>query len=149
MSPLFSITEQKIDTSSLQKEFTDDSCGAVVVFEGLVRNHHEGKEVTALAYEHHPIMATPEGEKIVLEAKEKFPITHAVAVHRVGDVPIGEAAVVTLVSSSHRAEAFAACQYLIDEIKHRVPIWKYETYSDGSSVYTEQCSGCASAHHHT
>ncbi len=146
---MFTITEERIDYAKLRQEFADDTCGAVVAFEGLVRNHHEGKEVTALAYEHHPIMAHPEGEKILQEAMEKFPITQASAVHRVGDVPIGECVVVTMVASSHRAEAFEACQYLIDEIKHRVPIWKYETYADGTSVYTEQCAGCcAGAHKH-
>ena len=146
---MFTITSECIPTYQLQRDLNDDTCGAVVVFEGLVRNHHQGKSVTALAYEHHPIMAQPEGEKILKEVMEKFPITHAIAVHRIGDVPIGQAAVVTMVASSHRAEAFEACQYLIDEIKHRVPIWKYETYADGSSVYTEQCEGCSARHHHT
>lgn len=141
---MFTITDSFIDLSALRTSFSDDSCGAVVVFDGLVRNHHEGKAVSALSYEHHPLMAEPEGKKIILEALEKFPITHALAVHRVGNVPIGEAAVVTIVAASHRAEAFLACQYLIDEIKHRVPIWKYETYEDGTALYTEQCAGCAS-----
>ena len=145
---MFTITDERIDVDQLRKDFGDDTCGAVVVFDGLVRNHHEGKSVTALVYEHHPIMAQPAGEEIVKEAYDKFPITHALAVHRIGDVPIGEAAVVTMVASSHRAEAFDACQYLIDEIKHRVPLWKHETYTDGSSVYTEQCAGCASRKHH-
>ena len=146
---MFQITTSPIDTDALRRRAADDTCGAVVVFDGLVRNHHQGKAVSALAYEHHPIMAQPEGEKILQEVHDKFPITHAIAVHRVGDVPIGEPAVVTIASASHRAEAFAACQYLIDEIKHRVPIWKYETYTDGSSVYTEQCAGCsARAHQH-
>ena len=144
---MFKISTDYIDTNQLRTDFEDDTCGAVVVFDGLVRNHHLGKSVVALAYEHHPIMAQPEGEKILQEVMEKFPITHALAVHRVGDVPIGEAAVVTMVASSHRAEAFAACQYLIDEIKHRVPIWKHETYADGSSVYTVQCEGCSARHH--
>jgi len=140
---MFTITDQRIETEKLRAEFADETCGAVVLFDGLVRNHHEGKAVQGLAYEHHPIMAEPEGQKIIEEAMQRFPITHAMAVHRVGDVPIGEAAVITMVASSHRAEAFAACQYLIDEIKHRVPIWKYETYVDGTSVYTEQCAGCS------
>lgn len=146
---MFTITDSRIDTPKLYAEFGDKTCGAVVLFDGLVRNHHMGKSVSALAYEHHPIMAEPEGQKILTEALKKFPITHALAVHRVGDVPIGEAAVITMVAASHRAEAFEACQYLIDEIKHRVPIWKHETYADGSSVYTEQCEGCSNrAHKH-
>ena len=140
---MFTITDQVINTDALRAEFGDETCGAVVLFDGLVRNHHEGKAVFALAYEHHPIMAEPAGQKIMKEALEKFPVTHVMAVHRVGDVPIGEAAVITMAAASHRAEAFAACQYLIDEIKHRVPIWKFETYEDGSSAYTEQCAGCS------
>jgi len=139
---MFQITPEPIETEKIRREFGDHSCGAVVVFDGLVRNHHMGKEVSALAYEHHPIMAHPEGEKVLKEVYEKFPITHALAVHRVGDIPIGEAAVITMAASSHRADAFEACQYLIDEIKTRVPIWKYETYTNGSSLYIEQCAGC-------
>jgi len=141
---MFQITSDRIDAEQLRKNIEDPTCGGVVVFDGLVRNHHNGKAVSKLSYEHHPVMAHPEGEKVIQECLEKFPITHAVAVHRVGDIPIGEAAVITMAASAHRAEAFAACQYLIDEIKTRVPIWKHETYEDGTSVYIEQCEGCCS-----
>lgn len=143
MNSYFSIVSHPVDEGVLKRSFSDLSCGAVVTFDGRVRNHHAGKEVSALSYEHHPLMAIPEGSLIVEEALARFPITQAIAVHRVGDVPLGEIAVLTMVSSPHRAEAFQACQFLIDEIKHRVPIWKYETYSDGTSLYTEQCEGCA------
>lgn len=143
----FTITSERINVRAYREGFTDPTCGAVVLFEGLVRNHHEGKDVTALSYEHHPIMAEPEGEKIIQEALQNFPISHAAVIHRVGDVPIGEEAVLSLAVSVHRAEAFAACQYLIDEVKHRVPIWKKETYTDGTTIYTEQCEGCSSRKH--
>jgi len=143
--PLFEITADPIDLDALKKRIADPSCGALVAFEGLVRNHHEGRDVTQLHYEHHPVLALDEGKKILAETLEKFDVTHALAVHRVGTHTIGDIAVVTLTASPHRQEAFAANQYLIDEIKARVPIWKLETYTDGSEEWTSPCPGCARA----
>ncbi len=139
----FSIQEEKIDLPLLRKAIETPTCGAIVTFEGLVRNHHEGRDVSALHYAHHPIMAEPEGQKILEETLQKFPITHAIAVHRIGDLKIGEIAVVTLTASAHREAAFDANRYLIDSIKFNVPIWKYETYTDGESEWTAPCPGCA------
>ncbi len=124
---MFSIQDSSIDIPALRASMSDPSCGALVAFEGLVRNHHEGRDVTKLHYTHHPILAQKEGQRIIEETLAKFPVTKAVAIHRVGTLAIGELAVITLTTSPHREAAFDANRYLIDEIKARVPIWKQET----------------------
>ncbi len=139
----FWLQDTTIDLPLLRREMDDPTCGAIVTFEGLVRNHHEGRDVSALSYSYHPLMAQKEGQKILETTLEKFPITHALAVHRVGDLGIGDLAVVTITASAHREAAFEANRYLIDEIKFCVPIWKYETYSSGESEWTAPCPGCS------
>jgi molybdopterin synthase catalytic subunit len=125
----FSISDQLIHPDTLRESVLDPSCGGFVSFEGWVRNHHNHKDVLALEYEAYTPLAEKEGERIIRETFEKFSITKCAAIHRVGKLNIGELAVVVAVSSSHRQEAFAACQYVIDEIKNRVPIWKKEYYT--------------------
>jgi molybdopterin synthase catalytic subunit len=143
---MFSIQDTSLDIPALRADAFDPTCGALVVFEGLVRNHHEGRDVTRLHYTHHPVLAQKEGERIIAETLEKFPaIQKAVAIHRIGTLEIGECAVVTLTTSAHRAEAFEANRYLIDSIKARVPIWKQETYATGEVEWTAPCPGCMAA----
>jgi len=142
----FRIQDSPLDLTALRREMDDPSCGAVVCFEGLVRNHHEGRDVTALRYTHHPVMAEKEGQRILEETLKKFPITHALAVHRIGDLTIGDIAVVTLTASAHREAAFEANRYLIDEIKAKVPIWKFESYASGEQEWTAPCPNCGSKH---
>lgn len=143
---MFSIQDTPLDIQNLRADAFDPACGALVVFEGLVRNHHEGRDVTRLHYTHHPILAQKEGERIIAETLKKFPaIQKAVAIHRIGTLEIGECAVVTLTTSAHRAEAFEANRYLIDSIKARVPIWKQETYADGEVEWTAPCPRCVAA----
>jgi molybdopterin synthase catalytic subunit len=125
----------------------DPACGALVVFEGLVRNHHEGRNVTELRYTHHLILAQKEGERILAETMERFPITKAVAVHRIGTLDIGDCAVVTLTTSPHREAAFDANRFLIDSIKARVPIWKQESYTTGEVEWTSPCPNCGPIAH--
>lgn len=139
---MFAIQETPLDLAALRASLIDPSCGALVAFEGLVRNHHEGREVTQLRYTHHPVLAPREGELIVAETLEKFPITNVIAIHRIGTLEIGECAVVTLTTSPHREEAFAANRYLIDSIKARVPIWKEESYATGEVEWTSPCPNC-------
>jgi molybdopterin synthase catalytic subunit len=131
------LTDQSIDSVNLHRLLLEntDACGAVAVFEGRVRNHHQGKAVTELVYESYGPMALKMMEEILQEAFEKWKVDKITAVHRTGPVPLGETAVWVGVASAHRAEAFEACRYLIDEIKMRVPIWKKETYGDGSQVW--------------
>jgi molybdopterin synthase catalytic subunit len=126
---MFSISRQPINPSTL----ANPRAGALVTFEGWVRNHEDGRQVVALEYECYEELALKEGNRILAEALEKFEILDARCIHRVGRLDIGEIAVWIGVSAEHRAEAFRACQYIIDEVKGRVPIWKKEHYADGDS----------------
>ena len=107
--------------------------GAVVTFEGLVRDHNDGKKVIALAYEAFDKLAAKEADKIFKEAKSKFDVLEIKCFHRVGKPSVGEMAVWVAVSAAHRDSAFKACRYIIDEIKTRLPIWKKEYYTSGDS----------------
>lgn len=129
---LFQISASALDGDKLRDALLNESSGALVTFEGWVRNHNEGKAVTALEYEAYEALALKEGCRIVEDALSRFEINGAICVHRVGALAIGDMAVWVGVTSAHRGEAFAACQFVIDEIKKRVPIWKREHYVDGS-----------------
>lgn len=128
---MFSISKQPIKPANL----ANPRAGALVTFEGWVRNHDDGKKVLALEYEAFEELAVKEGNRILAEAREKFDILDARCIHRVGRLQIGEMAVWIGVTAAHRAEAFRACQYIIDEVKSRVPIWKKEHYADGDSSW--------------
>jgi len=140
---MFSLSDTSLDSASLRAQVLDPACGAVASFEGLVRNHHEGKSVARLDYEAHPVLAEKEGRRVLAEARDRFDISHAVVVHRTGSLAVGDLAIVIHVSAAHRVAAFEACRFLIDEIKQRVPIWKREHYSDGTVAWVEQCEGCS------
>lgn len=142
----FSITGTRIDVDRLKEGLADGACGACVTFEGWVRNHHEGRDVLRLEYEAYEAVANKEGAKILDEALERFGVERVVCVHRVGPLEIGEIAVWVGISSGHRGEAFTACRYVIDEVKHRVPIWKKEFYATGDSGWVN-CEGCAAVPH--
>jgi molybdopterin/thiamine biosynthesis adenylyltransferase/molybdopterin synthase catalytic subunit/rhodanese-related sulfurtransferase len=146
----FSFTREKIDEAALRKQLLDPTAGGYSSFEGWVRNHNEGLPVRHLEYEAFEPLAIKEGERIVAEAITRFGIEHAACVHRIGDLAIGDMAVWVGVSARHRAEAFAACRYIIDEVKHRVPIWKKEHYENGDSgwVNCERCAAPSVDHGH-
>jgi adenylyltransferase/sulfurtransferase len=136
------------EPASPRQSLADPAAGGYASFEGWVRNHNEGLAVTRLEYEAFEALAVKEGERILAEAKQRFPILDAACVHRVGSLAIGELAVWVGVSAHHRDEAFAACRYIIDEVKHRVPIWKKEYYVNGDSGWVN-CGRCAEhAHEH-
>ena len=134
------LTDQPIRADSLHQELLKDSesFGGVSVFEGRVRNHSHGKAVTSLFYECYQPMALKVMEEIRQEALNKWKGIKVLAVHRHGPIPLGEAAVWIGVAAHHRDESFAACRFLIDEIKSRVLIWKKEEYADGSHVWVHQ-----------
>lgn len=135
---MFSITIQPIDSALLIAAVESPSSGALVMFEGRVRNHHLGKEVTALHYTAHPTLAESEGRKLVTETLEKFPEVEAIAaIHRAGMLEVGEKAVAIAVSSPHRPAAFAACDYLAAQLKNRLPVWKEEYFADGDVFWTK------------
>jgi len=138
----FSFSHSALDTNALRVALEDPTAGGYASFEGWVRNHNEGHAVTRLEYEAFEALANKEGERIVAEAIEKFGVVKAACVHRVGSLAIGDLAVWVGASSRHRAEAFAACRYIIDEVKHRVPIWKKEHYVTGDSGWVN-CERCA------
>jgi molybdopterin synthase catalytic subunit len=140
----FRLALTPIDTVAARSELLDAGAGGYVSFEGWVRNFNEGKEVVLLQYEAFEGLALKEGERIFAEASHRFPIKHALCIHRVGDLALSDMAVWVGVSSTHRTEAFSACRYIIDEIKHRLPIWKKEHYRNGHSGWVN-CEHCAAA----
>lgn len=129
----FALSEQPFEIAPLRAQLLSDRAGAYASFEGWVRDHHGGRAVAGLRYESYAALALAEGERVLEEAIERFAIVDARCVHRVGDLAIGELAVWVGVSAGHREAAFAACRYIIDETKARVPIWKHERYADGDA----------------
>jgi molybdopterin synthase catalytic subunit/uncharacterized membrane protein YfcA len=117
---------------------TIDEAGAIATFEGLVRNHNDGRSVLFLEYESYDALALKEGNAIVKQAFHRFDLIDAICVHRVGRLKVGEAAVWVGTAAAHRREAFEACQFIIDQVKHRVPIWKKEFYSDGETTWVRR-----------
>jgi molybdopterin synthase catalytic subunit len=148
----FSFAKIPIDTEAERRRILDPACGGYAAFEGWVRDHNEGQPVRHLEYEAFEQLANREGERIIAEAVARFGVEHAACVHRVGDLQLGEMAVWVGVSARHRQEAFLACRYIIDEVKHRVPIWKKEHYLSGDSGWVN-CERCAAVvpdpHTHT
>ena len=143
---MFRLCDSALLTEELRREVQDPACGGYVAFEGWVRNSNEGRTVLRLEYEAFAPLALREGRRILTHACEQFGVAHASCAHRVGDLGIGELAVWVGVSAAHRGEAFDACRYIIDEIKHRLPIWKKEHYQDGDSGWVN-CEHCAAAGH--
>jgi len=129
----FSLSEVPFDVATLRAGLLDARVGAYASFEGWVRDHNDGRPVNGLRYEAYAAMAEREGEAILAEARARFPILDARCVHRTGDLAIGELAVWVGVTAAHRDAAFAACRFVIDEVKARVPIWKHERYADGDA----------------
>jgi len=140
---MFSITDTDIDIAAAKQAVSGNSCGALVTFEGWIRDHNEGQAVDRLEYEVYRPVAVAEGNKVISEALLQFDISHAVCVHREGLLELSDVAVIVCVSSAHRAAAFDACRYIIDEVKTRLPIWKKEHYSSGKSEWVN-CQHCAS-----
>jgi molybdopterin synthase catalytic subunit len=131
----FSTSAAPIDVEVLRRELESQGAGAVVCFEGRVRNYNSGRAVGGLSYQAYVELAEAEGGRIVDEARTRFAIEQVLCVHRIGDLALGEVAVWTGVSAGHRAAAFDACRYVIDEVKARVPIWKREHYVEGASEW--------------
>lgn len=127
----FTLSDKPFDVAALRHELLCPQAGAFASFEGWVRDHHDGRAVVGLHYQAYADMAEREGEGIIRDACERFEIIDARCVHRTGELAIGELAVWVGVSAAHRDAAFAACRFVIDEIKDRVPIWKHERYADG------------------
>ncbi len=131
---LFELSDTPLDVAALADSLAADAAGALVSFEGRVRDTNEGKRVIGLEYEAYPALSLAEGNAIVREALEEG-VIRARCVHRVGSLRVGDIAVWIGVAAGHRDRAFHACRYIIDEVKRRVPIWKKESYADGSAEW--------------
>lgn len=114
------------------------SFGAAAHFVGTMRNHNEGDSVTSMTLEHYPAMTSKELARIIEDAQAKWDLIDALIVHRVGTMHPGDPIVLTAVWSAHRAAAFEACRYLMEELKSRAPFWKKETLADGGDRWVEK-----------
>ena len=135
---LIAIRDTPLSVDEVHQAVADDQAGGIALFTGAVRDHDQGEAVTGLSYQAHP-SAEAELRRVAEAVAEKYPALGVAAVHRVGDLAIGDLAVVVAVSCAHRGEAFEACRMLIDELKATVPIWKHQRFGDGSSEWV----GCA------
>ena len=125
------ITREPLDPEAITATVRRDTDGGVVTFLGTTRNETEGRRVLYLEYEAYEEMAEKMLSRIVQEIAERWGITDVSIAHRFGRLEIGEVSLVVAVASPHRAEAFQACQYVVDRIKQNVPIWKKEVFADG------------------
>ena len=130
---IYRITTEKINAEELARALQTASDGAVVTFEGVVRNHSNGQRTLYLEYEAYEPMAVRKMEEIGAEAKSRFGINSVGIIHRIGRLEIGETSVAIVVAAAHRRPAFEACHYLIDRLKQVVPIWKKEYFENGAA----------------
>jgi MoaE-MoaD fusion protein len=128
----YRVTGEAIHAHDLKRELQAPEDGAVVVFEGIVRNHSRGRKTTYLEYEAYEPMAVAKMREIGNTIKERYPVDRVGMIHRVGRLEIGETSVAIIVTSAHRRAAFEACQFAIDTLKQTVPIWKKEFFEDGA-----------------
>ncbi|MFI2258083.1 molybdenum cofactor biosynthesis protein MoaE [Streptomyces tubercidicus] len=131
---LLEIRDTPLSVDEVFAAVGDTAAGGTALFVGTVRSHDNGTDVEGLGYSAHPT-AEAEMRRIAEKVIADFPVRALAAVHRVGDLRIGDLAVVVAVSCPHRGEAFEACRKLIDDLKHEVPIWKHQTFSDGTEEW--------------
>ena len=131
------LTRDPIAVERLLAGAARPGCGAVALFLGTTRDHHDGRRVTRLAYEAYEPMALAAMAALEGQAVERFEIASCRIVHRLGEVPLTEASVAVLVAAGHRGPAFDACRWTMDEIKRGVPIWKKEFYAEGGEGWVE------------
>ncbi len=131
---LLGIREEPLSVDEVFAAVGDDASGGTALFVGTVRDHDGGADVTRLGYSSHPT-AEAELRRVAEKVAADFPVRALAAVHRVGELEVGDLAVVVAVSCPHRGEAFDACRRLIDDLKHEVPIWKHQTFSDGTEEW--------------
>lgn len=131
MEPIIQLTREPLDRDALIAAVSHASVGGIVVFEGVVRDHARGKQIRYLEYDVYEEMAGQQIRTIINEAQQRWGVERVAVAHRFGQLEIGEASVIIVVASPHRAEAFDACRYIIDTIKTTVPIWKKEVATTG------------------
>jgi len=131
---LAELRDTPLSVDEVHAAVADPGAGGIALFAGTVRDHDGGRHVTRLAYSAHP-SAVDELRVIAEKVAADFDVRALAAVHRVGELAVGDLAVVVAVACPHRGEAFQACRTLIDNLKHGVPIWKYQQFSDGTSEW--------------
>jgi molybdopterin synthase catalytic subunit len=136
VAPIVALTRERIDRDALVAALQQPGDGAVVVFDGIVRDNTRGRKTLYLDYEAYEEMALDQMQKLAREAGERFAIGRVGIMHRLGRLEIGESSIVIVVTSAHRAAAFDACRWLIDTLKRTVPVWKKEHFADGA-VWTD------------
>jgi molybdopterin synthase catalytic subunit len=132
-----SIGPEPIDPAAVLARVGSREDGATLLFLGVVRDHADGRAVSGMRYDAYAEMAEPVLEEIAREAAERLGTDRLAVVHRYGELDVGEVSVAIAASSPHRAEAFDASRYVIEEIKKRLPVWKKEHYVDGSAAWVE------------
>ena len=137
------IVNRSIDPPGLLAEVARDANGATAMFLGTVRSTNEGREVTGIEYSSYDQMAVREMTSILREAGNRFGLEHGVIEHRVGRLSIGEVSIAVAVATPHRAVAFDALEFIVDETKRRAPVWKLELYVDGTREWVGAGSGMA------
>ncbi len=131
---LIAVRESELSVDEVRAAVADPGAGGIALFAGAVRDRDHDQRVTGLSYHAHPSAET-ELRRVAAAIAEKFKVTAVAAVHRVGDLAVGDLAVVVATSCPHRADAFDACRALIDELKASVPIWKHQRFADGGSEW--------------
>jgi molybdopterin synthase catalytic subunit len=131
---LLDIVDEPLDVAQIEALVRDRDAGGVAVFVGVVREHDDGRDVTGLSYSAHPTAINVLTE-VAADVVTKYDVIAVAVVHRVGDLAVGDLAVVAAVSAAHRGPAIDACHDLIDTLKARVPIWKHQTFADGSDEW--------------
>jgi molybdopterin synthase catalytic subunit len=130
------LIRRPLELEPLIRAVSDPSHGGIATFLGVVRDHQDGRGVLRLEYSAYEPMAESEVQRIIAEVQARWPVKLAL-VHRLGELAIGDAAVAVAVGSAHRAQAFEACRYAVEEMKLRVPIWKKEFYADGTVAWVD------------
>jgi molybdopterin synthase catalytic subunit len=128
------LRDSPLSVDEVRGAVMDPGAGGIALFAGAVRNHDHGRDVVRLSYSAHP-SAAAELRRVCEKVAAEFDVSALAAVHRVGELAVGDLAVVVAVSCPHRAEAFAACRALIDELKRSVPVWKQQLFSGGESEW--------------
>lgn len=135
---LLAIRDTPLSVDEVLSAVGDHAAGGTTIFVGTVREEDQGKQVTLLSYLAHP-SAEEELRRVAEKVAADFPVTALAAVHRVGDLQLGDIAVIVAVACPHRGEAFEASRRLIDDLKHQVPIWKHQVFTDGAAEWVGAC----------
>ena len=134
---MFRVTTEHLDVQQVHDLVKSPADGAVVTFDGIVRNNFEGREVRYLEYEAYAAMAEKKMVEIAAEVRTKFAVGGVAMVHRIGQLQIGESSILIAVAAAHRQPAFEACAYAMDRVKQEVPVWKKEFFVDGESHWVQ------------